>query len=78
MIYTIFDNCIILLLLIAGLFFGEEAALLIITHNAAILSALHVDRVHVLVDGRIAAEGGPELIDEIGCNGFSAYEGDQA
>ncbi|MBQ6239543.1 MAG: Fe-S cluster assembly ATPase SufC [Firmicutes bacterium] len=54
----------------------KDAALLIITHNAAILSALQVDRVHVLVDGRIAAEGGPELIDEIGRNGFSAYEGE--
>lgn len=56
----------------------KDAALLIITHNAAILSALHVDRVHVLVDGRIAAEGGPELIDEIERSGFAAYEGDQA
>ena len=56
----------------------KDAALLIITHNAAILSALHVDRVHVLVDGRIAAEGGPELIGEIERSGFAAYEGDQA
>ncbi len=56
----------------------KDAALLIITHNAAILSALHVDRVHVLVDGRIAAEGSPELIDEIERSGFAAYEGDQA
>ena len=32
--------------------------------------------IDVLVDGRIAAEGGPELIDEIGRNGFSAYEGE--
>ncbi|MBQ5961282.1 MAG: Fe-S cluster assembly ATPase SufC [Firmicutes bacterium] len=56
----------------------KDAALLIITHNAAILSALHVDRVHVLVDGHIAAEGGPELIGEIERSGFAAYEGDQA
>ncbi len=56
----------------------KDAALLIITHNAAILSALHVDRVHVLMDGRIAAEGSPELIGEIERSGFAAYEGDQA
>ena len=52
----------------------KDASLLIITHNAAILSSLQVDRVHILVDGRIAAEGGPELIEEIGRNGFAAYE----
>ncbi len=53
---------------------NEKASLLIITHNAAILSALKVDRVHVLVGGRIVKEGGPELIEEIGRNGFSRFE----
>ena len=53
---------------------NERASLLIITHNAAILSALKVDRVHVLVNGRIVKEGGPELIDEIGREGFSRFE----
>ena len=53
---------------------NEKASLLIITHNAAILSALKVDRVHVLVNGRIVKEGGPELIDEIGRDGFARFE----
>ncbi len=52
----------------------KDASLLIITHNAAILSSLHVDTVHILVDGRIAAEGGPELIEQIEKDGFAAYE----
>ena len=52
----------------------KDASLLIITHNAAILSALHVDAVHILVDGRIAATGGPELIEQIEKDGFAAYE----
>ena len=52
----------------------EEASLLVITHNAAILDALHVDKVHVLVNGRIVKEGGAELIKEIEENGFSAFE----
>ena len=53
----------------------KAASLFIITHNAAILSALRVDRVHVLVDGRFATEGGPELIEQIGREGFVRYEG---
>lgn len=52
----------------------KDASLLIITHNAAILSAMHVDAVHVLAGGRIAAEGGAELIDEIEREGFARYE----
>ena len=52
----------------------KDASLLIITHNAAILSSLHVDAVHILVDGRIAATGGPELIEQIEKEGFAAYE----
>ena len=50
-----------------------NGALLIITHNTRILESLHADRTHVIVHGRIAAEGGPELIDEINRNGFEAY-----
>ena len=51
----------------------KSASLLIITHNAAILSALKVDAVHVLVNGRIVENGGPELIDQISAHGFSAW-----
>ena len=35
----------------------KSASLLIITHNAAILSALKVDAVHILAGGKIVAEG---------------------
>ena len=57
---------------------NEKASLLIITHNAAILSALKVDRVHVLVAGRIVREGGPELIDIISREGFGQFEEKEA
>ena len=57
---------------------NEEASLLIITHNAAILSSLRVDAVHVLAGGRIAATGGPELIGEIERDGFAPYGGEEA
>ena len=52
-------------------FHNEENACLIITHNTRILEQLTVDRVHVLMDGRIVEEGGPELIEEINRRGFT-------
>ena len=51
----------------------EGKALMIITHNAAILEALKVTHTHILVDGRIVKNGGPELIDEIFSEGFEKY-----
>ncbi len=51
-------------------FHNENNACLIITHNTRILEKLQVDRVHVLMQGRIVEEGGPELIDRISRNGF--------
>lgn len=50
-------------------------SLLIITHNTKILEALRVDRTHVIADGRIAAEGGAELVEEINQTGFEHYIG---
>jgi Fe-S cluster assembly ATP-binding protein len=29
--------------------------------------------VHVFVDGRVVAEGGPELADELEANGYDTY-----
>lgn len=55
----------------------KEASLLVITHNAAILSSLKVDRVHVLVDGHIVKTGGRELIDDIEKGGFAAFTEEQ-
>ena len=53
---------------------SKDSALIIITHNAAILSALHVDRTHVIVDGRVVATGDASLIDEINRDGFARFE----
>jgi Fe-S cluster assembly ATP-binding protein len=52
-------------------FHNEQNACLIITHNTRILEQLTVDRVHVLMEGRIVEEGGPELIGEINRRGFT-------
>ena len=47
--------------------------MLIITHSTKILESMHVDKVHVLIDGMIKAEGDAGLIDEINENGFEKY-----
>ncbi|HLN15187.1 MAG TPA: Fe-S cluster assembly ATPase SufC [Acidimicrobiales bacterium] len=46
---------------------------LAITHFRRLLDELRADRVHVLVDGRIVAAGGPELADELETTGYGAY-----
>ena len=51
-----------------------DGTLLIITHNTRILEHLDVDRVHVMVQGRMVAEGPASLIDEIDAEGFEQYE----
>ena len=55
----------------------KDSALIIITHSTGILSALHVDKTHVLVDGRIVATGDASLIDEINRDGFARFEGER-
>ncbi len=49
-------------------------ALLIITHSTRILDALDVDCTHVLVDGKIAAEGDASLVEKINAGGFEEFE----
>jgi Fe-S cluster assembly ATP-binding protein len=52
---------------------GGSTGLLLITHYTRILRYIKPDFVHVFVDGRIAAEGGPELADELEANGYERY-----
>ena len=58
-------------------FHTADNSCLIITHNARILEKLKVDRVHVLMNGTIVEEGGPELIDDINSRGFTHILGPQ-
>ncbi len=46
---------------------------LLITHFTRILRYVRPDFVHVFVDGRIVAEGGPELADQIEADGYVGY-----
>ena len=58
-------------------FHNENNACLIITHNTRILEQLQVDKVHVLLQGKIVAEGGQELIDKINSQGFGFLQNEQ-
>ncbi|MBR1770784.1 MAG: Fe-S cluster assembly ATPase SufC [Lachnospiraceae bacterium] len=55
-----------------------DGAILIITHSTKILESLRVDKVHVLVDGRIAESGDASLIDEINRNGYERFQNKRA
>jgi len=50
-----------------------DAGVLLITHFTRILRYVRPDHVHVFVDGRIVAEGGPELADAIEAEGYASY-----
>jgi Fe-S cluster assembly ATP-binding protein len=47
-------------------------AVLVVTHYATLLDVLVPDHVHVLLDGRIVATGGPELASVIDAEGYDA------
>ena len=52
---------------------GGDLGVLLITHYTRILRYIHPDFVHVFVDGRIVAEGGPELADELETSGYDRF-----
>lgn len=52
---------------------NSDGALIIITHSTRILESLDVDKVHVLVDGKIVDSGDSKLIDKINNDGFEKY-----
>jgi Fe-S cluster assembly ATP-binding protein len=52
--------------------------ILLITHYRKILEYLTPDRVHILLDGRVAASGGTELVDALERSGFDAFRETQA
>jgi Fe-S cluster assembly ATP-binding protein len=50
-----------------------ELGILLITHYQRILEYLTPDVVHVLLDGRLVASGGPELARRIEAEGFESF-----
>lgn len=49
---------------------GPDLGVLIITHYTRILRYIEPDEVHVMVDGRIATSGGPELAERLEARGY--------
>jgi Fe-S cluster assembly ATP-binding protein len=52
---------------------GPEMGAIVITHYQRILNYIEPDFVHVFVDGRIVAEGGPELAHRLEAEGYEAF-----
>jgi Fe-S cluster assembly ATP-binding protein len=52
---------------------GPDTGALVITHYQRILDYVTPDFVHVFVDGRIVAEGGPELAHKLEAEGYEAF-----
>ncbi len=50
-----------------------DLGVLLITHYQRILQYLEPDVVHILVDGRIVASGGPELAHRLEAEGYDAW-----
>jgi Fe-S cluster assembly ATP-binding protein len=49
---------------------GPDMGVLIITHYQRILHLVQPSHVHVMYEGRIVKEGGPELVDELEAKGY--------
>ena len=56
-----------------NLFKNEHNAVLIITHSTKILKELKVDKVHILVNGKIVETKDSSFAYEIEANGYSKY-----
>ena len=56
---------------------NSDRSLLIITHNSKILEYLHVDFVHIIVNGTIVKTGSASLIEVINEQGYEPFLGDR-
>ena len=50
-----------------------DRSLIIITHSTRILEQLHVDRTHIIVDGKLVESGDATLVDRVNREGFVRY-----
>lgn len=58
---------------------SPERSFLVISHNIKFLKEqIMPDKIHVLVRGRVVAEGGKELLNEIDRNGFARFQQEAA
>ncbi len=55
-----------------------DRGFLIITHYQRMLDYITPDRVHIFVDGRVVASGGPELAAQVEAGGYDLYRTEAA
>ncbi len=53
---------------------SPDLGVLVITHYSRILRYMSVDKVHVMVKGRIVKSGGPEIAEELEGGGYAALQ----
>ena len=58
------------------MFKNKNNSVLIITHSSKILEHLNVDKVHILLNGKIVKTGDRNLIEEIEKNGYASFKGE--
>ena len=58
-------------------FRSPERAFLVITHYQRILNYIRPDKVHVLMNGRIARSGGPELAHQLEAKGYGWIQAEE-
>lgn len=56
-----------------NLYKNDKNAVLIITHSTKILEGLNIDKVHILINGKIVKTGDISLASEIDKEGYSKY-----
>ena len=52
----------------------ENTSYILVTHYSRILKYLDVDKVHIVVDGKIVKSGSNELIEEVDSGGYTQYQ----
>jgi Fe-S cluster assembly ATP-binding protein len=53
---------------------SDDMGVLIITHYSRILRYMNIDKVHVMVRGRIVQSGGPEVADDLEAGGYTELQ----
>lgn len=56
---------------------NKETGVLLITHYQRILNYVKPDRVYVMMDGKVARSGGPELVRQIESSGYESIRVDE-
>ncbi len=57
---------------------GKEMGVLLITHYQRLLNFIKPDHVHIMLEGRIAQSGGPELAHELEAKGYEGLRAQHA